>query len=390
MNKIYLDNAATTQVAPEVMEAMLPCFSVTYGNANSLHSYGLQAKDIIEASRKKIAGFINADPNEVIFTGSGTESNNTVLKGIAQAYRDKGNHIITTAIEHHAVLEPLHFLEKFGCTITYLPIDGTGLVDPDDLKKAITDRTILVSVMHANNEIGTIEPIKRLGAVCREEGVLFHTDAVQTFGHIPIDVDEMNIDLLSASAHKLYGPKGVGLLYMRKGVEVEPLLHGGDQERKRRASTHNTPAIAGFGRAVELAAVEMKAEAVRQTQLRDRLSSALLEAIPESKLNGHPILRLPNNVNLSFAYVEGETVLLHLDMEGIAVSTGSACTSSSPDPSHVLTACGIGTELSHGSVRLSMGRMTTESEIEHVIDVLPPIVARLRAMSTAYKNRAKR
>jgi cysteine desulfurase len=244
--------------------------------------------------------------------------------------------------------------------------------------------------MHANNEIGTIEPIKELGAVCRGEGVLFHTDAVQTFGHIPIDVDEMNIDLLSASAHKLYGPKGVGLLYIRKGVEVEPLLHGGDQERKRRASTHNTPAIAGLGRAVELAAVEMKAEAVRQTQLRDRLSSALLEAIPESKLNGHPTLRLPNNVNLSFAYVEGETVLLHLDMEGIAVSTGSACTSSSPDPSHVLTACGIGTELSHGSVRLSMGRMTTESEIEHVIDVLPPIVARLRAMSTAYRNRPKR
>jgi cysteine desulfurase len=390
MNKIYLDNAATTQVAPEVMEAMLPCFSETYGNANSLHSYGLQAKNIIEASRKKIADFINADPNEVIFTGSGTESDNTVLKGVAQAYKDKGNHIITTAIEHHAVLEPLHFLEKFGCTITYLPTDGTGLVDPDDLKKAITDRTILVSVMHANNEIGTIEPIKDLGAVCRGAGVLFHTDAVQTFGHIPIDVDEMNIDLLSASAHKLYGPKGVGLLYIRKGLEVEPLLHGGDQERKRRASTHNTPAIAGFGRAVGLADSELTTEAVRQTQLRDRLSSALLEAIPESKLNGHPTLRLPNNVNLSFAYVEGETVLLHLDMEGIAVSTGSACTSSSPDPSHVLTACGIGTELSHGSVRLSMGRMTTESEIEHVIDVLPPIVARLRAMSTAYKNRPKR
>ncbi|HAR96463.1 MAG TPA: cysteine desulfurase NifS [Deltaproteobacteria bacterium] len=389
MKKIYLDNAATTQVAPEVMEAMLPCFSETYGNANSLHSFGLQAKDIIEASRKKIAGFINGGPDELVFTGSGTESNNTILKGVAQAYKDKGNHIITTAIEHHAVLEPLHFLEKFGYTITYLPVDGTGLVDPDDLKKAITDRTILVSVMHANNEIGTVEPVEELGLLCRKAGVLFHTDAVQTFGHIPIDVEEMNIDLLSASAHKLYGPKGVGLLYIRKGVAVEPLLHGGDQERKRRASTHNTPSIAGFGRAAELATIEMKSEAVRQARLRDRLSSALLEAIPESKLNGHPTLRLPNNVNLSFSYVEGETVLLHLDMEGIAVSTGSACTSSSRDPSHVLTACGIGAELSHGSVRLSMGRMTTESEIEHVINVLPPIVARLRAMSTAYRRRAK-
>jgi cysteine desulfurase len=389
MKKIYLDNAATTQVAPEVIEAMVPCFGEIYGNANSLHSYGLQAKDAVETSRGKIARFVNAAPDELIFTGSGTESNNTVLKGIAQAYRNKGNHIITSGIEHHAVLEPLHFLEKYGCTVTYLPNDKTGLVDPDDLKKAITDRTILVSVMHANNEIGTVEPIKELGAVCREAGVLFHTDAVQTFGHVPIDVEEMNVDLLSASAHKLYGPKGVGLLYIRKSVEIEPLIHGGDQERKRRASTHNTPAIVGFGKAVELAQSELTGEALRQAGLRDRLSSALLEAIPESSLNGHPTLRLPNNVNLSFAYVEGETILLHLDMEGIAVSTGSACTSSSRDPSHVLTACGLGAELSHGSIRLSLGRTTTEEEIEHVIKVLPSVISRLRAMSTAYRKRSK-
>lgn len=389
MKRIYLDNAATTRVAPEVIEAMLPCFVQTYGNANSLHSYGLQAKDAIEAARRRIADFINADAEELVFTGSGTESNNTVLKGVALARKDKGNHIITTAIEHHAILEPLHFLEKQGWSITYLPNDEAGLVAPDDLKKALTDRTILVSVMHANNEIGTIEPVRELGAICREAGVYFHTDAVQTFGHVPIDVEEMNIDLLSASAHKLYGPKGIGLLYIRRGIEMTPLLQGGDQERKRRASTQNTPAIAGFGKAVELAASEMATEAVRQARLRDRLSSALLEAIPESRLNGHPTLRLPNNGNLSFAYVEGETVLLHLDMEGIAVSTGSACTSSSPDPSHVLTACGLASEFSHGSVRFSLGRMTIEEEIDHVIKVLPPIIARLRAMSTAYRNRPK-
>jgi cysteine desulfurase len=349
----------------------------------------LQAKDAIEAARRRIADFINADAEELVFTGSGTESNNTVLKGVALARKDKGNHIITTAIEHHAILEPLHFLEKQGWSITYLPNDEAGLVAPDDLKKALTDRTILVSVMHANNEIGTIEPVRELGAICREAGVYFHTDAVQTFGHVPIDVEEMNIDLLSASAHKLYGPKGIGLLYIRRGIEMTPLLQGGDQERKRRASTQNTPAIAGFGKAVELAASEMATEAVRQARLRDRLSSALLEAIPESRLNGHPTLRLPNNGNLSFAYVEGETVLLHLDMEGIAVSTGSACTSSSPDPSHVLTACGLASEFSHGSVRFSLGRMTIEEEIDHVIKVLPPIIARLRAMSTAYRNRPK-
>jgi len=386
MSRIYLDNAATTKPAPEVIEAMLSCLRDSYGNSSSLHSFGLDARGLIESARRNMAVFINASPEELIFTGSGTESNNTVIKGIALALHDKGDHIITSAIEHHAVLEPLQFLEKQGIQVTYLPNDDTGMVDPDDLKKAITGKTILVSIMHANNEIGTVEPIKELGAICRERGVYFHTDAVQTFGHLPIDVQEMNIDLLSASAHKLYGPKGAGLLYVRKGLKIDPLLHGGDQEKGRRASTHNTPGIAGFSKAVELAAFEMNQEAVRQSQLREKLISALLEAVPESKLNGHPRLRLPNNVNMSFAYVEGEALLLNLDMEGIAVSTGSACTASSLEPSHVLTACGVANELAHGSLRLSLGHTTTEEEIEQVISVLPPIIEKLRAISPLYRK----
>jgi cysteine desulfurase len=389
MERIYLDNAATTQVAKEVADAMLPCLSEIYGNPSSLHSFGLDAKDLLEASRNRIASFINAREDEIVFTGSGTESDNTVIKGIADALKGKGDHIITTAIEHHAIHEPLHYLEKKGIKVTYLPNDETGLVDPDDLKKAITDKTILVSVMHANNEIGTVEPIKALGAICRESGVVFHTDAVQTFGHLPIDVNDMNIDLLSASAHKLYGPKGVGLLYIRKGVKLTPLLHGGDQEKRRRASTQNVPGIVGFSRAVELAEKEILSESERQKALRDRLIKELLAAIPESRLNGHSVLRLPNNVNISFAYVEGEAMLLNLDMEGIAASTGSACTSSSLEPSHVLTACGLTHELAHGSLRFSLGRGTKEEEIDYVIKVLPPIIAKLRAMSPLYKKGVK-
>ncbi|SEM37286.1 cysteine desulfurase [Syntrophus gentianae] len=388
MDRIYLDNAATTQPAPEVIEAMLSCLRKTYGNPSSLHSVGLEARGLIESARRKMAAFINASPDEVIFTGSGTESNNTVIKGIALSLQDKGNHIISTAIEHHAVHAPLSFLEEQGFKVTYLPNDDEGLVDPDDLKKAISEKTILVSVMHANNEIGTIEPIRELGAICRERGIYFHTDAVQTFGHLPIDVQEMNIDLLSASAHKLYGPKGIGLLYARKGVKIKPLLHGGDQEKRRRASTENTPGIAGFAKAVELAATEMEREALRQTRLRDRLISALLELVPESRLNGHPKLRLPNNINMSFAYVEGEAMLLNLDMQGISVSTGSACTSASLEPSHVLAALGLTQELSHGSLRFSLSRSTTEEEIEQVISTLTPIIAQLRAMSPLYRKQA--
>ena len=389
MERIYLDNAATTAVAKEVAEAVIPCFAEIYGNPSSLHSFGLDAKDVMEAGRQKIAAFINAREDEIVFTGSGTESDNTVIKGIAGALKEKGDHIITTAIEHHAIHEPLNFLEKQGLKVTYLPNDETGIVDPDDLKKAITDKTILVSIMHANNEIGTIEPVKALGAICREAGIVFHTDAVQTFGHLPIDVKDMNIDLLSASAHKLYGPKGVGLLYIRKGVKLTPLLHGGDQEKRRRASTQNVPGIAGFSRAVELAEKEMLPESARQTALRDRLIRELLKAIPESQLNGHPTLRLPNNVNISFAYIEGEAMLLNLDMEGIAASTGSACTSSSLEPSHVLIACGLPQVLAHGSLRFTTGRGTTEEEIDHVIQVLPPIIAKLRAMSPLYKKGVK-
>ncbi len=379
MNRIYLDNAATTQAAPDVAQAVQTCLREIYGSSSSPHSFGVEAKKIIEASQRNIAGFINASPDELIFTSSGTESNNRVLKGIAQALKDKGDHIITSAIEHHAVLEPLHFLEKQGLKVTYLPNDRTGLVNQDDLKRAITGKTILVSVMHANNEIGTIEPIQELGAICRERDVYFHTDAVQSFGHIPIDVQEMNIDLLSASAHKLCGPKGVGLLYVREGVALNPLLNGEDQGR-RQPSIQNTPGIAGFGKAVELAASEMEKETLRQGRLRDKLIAALLETVPESRLNGHPELRLPNNVNLSFARVEGAALLLTLDMEGIAVSTGSACTSLSLEPSHVLTACGMTNELSSGSLRFSLGRTTTEEEIECVISILPPIIAKMRSL----------
>lgn len=390
MERIYLDHAATTPMAEEVADAMTQCFTEVYGNPSSLHSFGLDAKDMLESSRQKIASFINAREDEIVFTGSGTESDNTVIKGIADALKEKGDHVITTALEHHAIHEPLNFLEKRGIVrVTYLPNDESGLIDPDDLKRAITDKTILVSVMHANNEIGTIEPVKALGAVCREAGIVFHTDAVQTLGHVSIDVANMNIDLLSASAHKLYGPKGVGLLYVKKGVKFTPLLHGGDQERRRRASTHNVPGIVGLARAVELAAAEMEHESVRQTALRDRLIKGLLEMVPDSRLNGNPALRLPNNVNISFAYIEGEAMLLNLDMEGIAASTGSACTSSSLEPSHVLTACGLTHELAHGSLRFTLGRKTTEEEIDYVIKVLPPIIAKLRAMSPLYRKGVK-
>ncbi len=381
MNRVYLDNAETTQPAPEVImtEVLLNCFTETYGNPSSLHSFGQEAKNIVEASRRNIAGFINASPDELIFTGSGTESNETVLSGIAQALKGKGNHIIASAIEHHTLLEPLCFLEKQGFRVTCLPVDDTGLVDPDDLKKALSERTILVSVMHASHEIGTIQPIKELGTICREKGVYFHTDAVQSFGHIPIDVQAMNVDLLSASAHKLHGPKGVGLLYVREGVTFTPLLHGGDQEKRRRASTENTPGIAGFAKAVELAASEMEKEGHRQVRLRDRLITALLEAIPESRLNGHPEFRLPHNANLSFARVDAQDLLLTLDREGIAASTRRACSFVGLEPSPVLAACGRTQKPYSGSLRFSLGRTTTEEEIERVISVLPPVIANLRA-----------
>jgi cysteine desulfurase len=386
MKPIYLDHAATTPTDPAVVQAMLPFFTRIYGNPSSMHAFGQEAKRAIEAARDSIASFLGAKPEEIIFTSGGTESNNFILKGIAASAGNRGNHIITSAIEHHAVLESCHYLEKQGFQVTYLPVDRFGLVDLDDVKRNITDKTILISIMHANNEIGTIEPIAEIGRIARKRGVPFHTDAVQTFGHLPISVDELNIDALSASAHKFYGPKGVGILYLRRGTRIQSFMHGGEQERKRRASTHNVTGIVGFGKAVELAAEGMEKETRQEIFLRDKLISGILERIENTRLNGHPVHRLPNNVNVSVAYIEGESMLLNLDMEGIAVSTGSACTSASLEPSHVLTAIGLPHELAHGSLRLTLGRATTEADIDRMLDVLPGIVKKLRAISPLYKK----
>ncbi len=389
MKKIYLDNAATTPTDARVLEAMLPFFLQMYGNPSSLHTFGQEAKHAIEEARYAVAQFIGAKQEEIVFTSGGTESNNSVIKGVCYARRDKGNHIITSKIEHHAVLEPCHFLEKQGFDVTYVPVDEFGLVDPADVKKAITEKTILISIMHANNEIGTIEPIAEIGKIAREKGIYCHTDAVQTLGHIPINVSELNVDLLSGSGHKLYGPKGVGILYLRKGVRMHPFMQGGDQEQSRRASTHNVPGIVGFGKAVELAKEEMAREIEQLTVLRDKLIKRILDKIEYARLNGHPAERLPNNVNVSISYVEGESMLLNLDMEGIACSTGSACTSSSLEPSHVLAAIGLSHELAHGSLRFSLGRLTSEEDVGYVLEFLPRIVRKLRAMSPLYKKEVK-
>src|SRR4030042_1789125 len=387
MKRIYLDNAATTPTDKGVLEAMLPCFTEIYGNPPSLHACGQDASHIMEESRDKIASFIGAKPEEIVFTSGGTESNNSVIKGIAYARRDKGNHIITSKIEHHSILEPCHFLEKQGFAVTYLPVDKYGVGDSDEVKKAITDKTILISIMHANNEIGTIQPIREIGKIARDKGVYFHTDIVQTMGHLPVDVNDLNIDSLSASAHKLYGPKGGCILYLRKGVRMSSFMHGGDQEKGRRASTHNVPGIVGFGKAIELAKQEMITEMEQLTSLRDDLIKGILARIDDSFLNGHPELRLPNNVNVSIPYVEGESMLMNLDMEGIACSTGSACSSSSLEPSHVLIAIGLSHELAHGSLRFTLGGSTTKDDIEYVLEVLPAIVEKLRAMSPIYKRK---
>lgn len=388
MKRIYLDYAATTPVHPEVVEAMLPYFTEHYGNPSSIHQFGQQAKAAMQDARAKVAGLIGAREEEIVFTGGGSEADNMAIKGVAWANREKGRHIITSTIEHHAVLETLHFLERQGFRVTYLPVDGEGMVDPDAVRNAITDETILISIMHANNEVGTIQPIAEIGAIARERDVLFHTDAVQTVGHLPINVKNQNIDMLSASAHKLYGPKGVGILYVRKGVRLTPLIHGGEQERRRRASTENIPGIVGFGKAAEIAQAEMVKEGERITALRDRLIEGLLERIDDISLNGHRTQRLPNNVNVSIRYVEGESMLLNLDMEGIAASTGSACSSGTLEPSHVLLALGRSHEEAHGSLRMSLGRYNTDEDIDRVLDVLPAIVKKLRAMSPLYKAKA--
>jgi cysteine desulfurase len=384
MKRIYLDYAATTPTHPEVVSEMLPFFSDKFGNPSSIHSFGQEARAAVERAREQVAGLINSNPDEIIFTSSGTESNNFALYGVAYANESKGKHIITSKIEHHALLEPCHFLAKKGFQVTYLPVDKYGFVSPEDVRMAITDKTILVSIMHANNEIGTIEPIENISQSIRH-ATYFHTDAVQTVGSIPVDVDKLGVDLLSMSSHKLYGPKGVGALYVRKGTKVEPYLRGGAQERNRRASTENVAGIVGFGKACELAKKELKTSMEEIAGLRDKLLNGLMQRIPEAVLNGHPELRLPKNVNLSIKNVEGESMLLNLDLEGIAASTGSACSSGSLEPSHVLLAIGQSHMLAHGSIRFTLGRYTTEEEINKVLEVFPNIVDRLRKMSPLVK-----
>tara|TARA_Y100000310_G_scaffold273609_1_gene289146 strand:- start:1109 stop:2275 length:1167 start_codon:yes stop_codon:yes gene_type:complete len=387
MKRIYLDYAATTPMRSEVIEAMLPYFTEVFGNPSTIYSYGQEAKEAIEESRSKIARLIKAQEEEIVFTGSGTEADNLALTGIIYASEGKKDHIITSAVEHHAVSETTKFLEKRRYKISYLPVDEYGLVNPDDVKKALTAKTVLISVMHANNEVGTIEPIKEIGRIAREAKVYFHTDAVQAVGHIGVDVKELGVDLLSISAHKLYGPKGVGALYIRKGTRIAPLMHGGEQEKRRRAGTENVPGIVGLGVAAELALEEIEEEAGRLRQLRDRLVEGLKERIKHIHFNGHPVKRLPNNVNICVEYVEGESMVLNLDLEGICVSTGSACTSSSLEPSHVLSSMGLSPELAHGSLRFTLGKWTTNEDIDRVLEVLPRIVAKLRAMSPLLKSR---
>ncbi len=386
---IYLDNAATTPVAPEVVAAMMPFFGNYFGNPSSLHAFGQDARRAMEAARAELARLINADPDEIVFTSGGTESDNFAIKGVAEANRDRGNHIITTKIEHHAVLEPCHVLEHQGFRVTYLDVDEYGLVSPEDIIKAITPETILVSVMHANNEIGTIEPIAEIGQITRDMGIYLHTDAVQTVGHLPIDVQKMSVDLLSSSAHKLSGPKGIGFLYIRKGTKIAQFMHGGGQEKNRRASTQNVPGIVGFGKAAEIARKDMDAEIERLTELRDRFIREVLARVPHVRLNGHPQKRLPNNINLSAAYVEGEALVLNLDMEGVAASTGSACTSTSFEPSHVLKAIGLPMEMAQGSIRFTLGRITKSEEVDYVIGLFPGIIEKLRALSPVYKKGIK-
>jgi len=386
MRKIYLDYAATTPTDPEVLKAMLPYFTDKFGNPSSIHSFGQEAKVAVEKAREEIASFLGAKQDEIIFTSGGSESDNFAIKGVAYANKHKGNHIITSSIEHHAVIKSCEFLEKMGFKVTYLPVSKDGLVDPEDVKKAITDKTILISIMHASNEIGTIQPIKEIGKIAREKKIYFHSDAVQTFGHIHINVDELNVDLLSVSAHKLCGPKGIGVLYVRKGTKIVSFIHGGGQERKRRASTENVPAIVGFGKAVEIAKKTMDKEVKKLVILRDKLIKGILEKIDNVYLNGHPARRLPNNVNVSVESIEGESMLLSLDMEGIAASTGSACTSASLEASHVLLALGLSHELAHGSLRFTLGRYTEKEDINKVLEILPKIVKKLRSISPLWKK----
>ena len=386
MDRIYMDNAATTAICPEALAAMLPCFGEHFGNASSIHGTGRDARKVLEDARRTVADILGAKPAEIYFTSGGSESDNWAIKGAAFANRKKGNHIITSQIEHHAVLHTCQWLEKQGFEITYLPVDEYGLVNPRDVEAAITDKTILISIMAANNEIGTIEPIPEIGKIAHEHKIIFHCDAVQAVGAIPVNVDAWHVDMLSLSGHKFHGPKGVGALYIRTGTKVDQFLHGGAQERGRRATTENVPGIVGLAAALEKSVANLEENGVRLTYLRDKLIQGILDAIPYARLNGHSLKRLPGNVNVSIQYIEGEALLLRLDLAGIAASSGSACTSGSLDPSHVLLAIGLPHEVAHGSLRLSLTDSNTEEEVDEVLRVLPKIVENLRAMSPMYDD----
>lgn len=387
---LYLDNAATTKTAPEVLEAMLPYFTEKFGNPSSVYTFAAGNKEVVDVQRDRIAATLGAKSNEIYFTAGGSEADNWALKATADAYRDKGNHIITTKIEHHAILHTAQYLEKNGYEVTYLDVDGDGKVRLEDLKKAIRPETILISVMFANNEIGTIEPIKEIGQIAHEHGILFHTDAVQAYGQLPINVDECHIDMLSASGHKLNGPKGIGFLYIRKGVKIRSFIHGGAQERKRRAGTENVPGIVGIGTAAKRAADTREERTASEVEVRDYLIDRVLKEIPYSRLNGHRTDRLPNNANFSFQFIEGESLLIMLDGKGICASSGSACTSGSLDPSHVLLAIGLPHEIAHGSLRLTINEEITKEDIDYVVENLKAIIERLRNMSPLYEDFIKK
>ena len=387
---IYLDNAATTKTRPEVVDAMLPYFTEFYGNPSSVYDFSAEPKKAIAHARETIAGALGAKSNEIYFTNGGTESDNWALIATAEAYQNKGNHIITTKIEHHAILHTCEYLENRGFSVTYLDVDEYGVVKLDELKKAIRPETILISVMFANNEIGTVQPIKEIGEIADKNGILFHTDAVQAFGHVPINVDECHIDMLSSSAHKLNGPRGVGFLYIRTGVKTKAFIHGGAQERKRRGGTENTPGIVGFGKAVEIAMATMKERTQQEKTLRDHLIERVMKEVPFVRLNGHPSKRLSNNANFAFQFIEGESLLIMLDMDGICGSSGSACTSGSLDPSHVLLAIGLPHEIAHGSLRLTLSEEITMEQIDFTVESIKKIVARLRAMSPLYEDYMKK
>lgn len=387
---IYLDNAATTKTAPEVVEAMLPYFTEHFGNPSSVYGFAAANKEVITKQREIIADMIGAKSNEIYFTAGGSESDNWALIATAEAYGAKGKHIITSKIEHHAILHTCEYLEKKGFEITYLDVDANGIIDLEQLKSSIREDTILISVMYANNEIGTIQPIREIGQLAHERGILFHTDAVQAFGQVPINVDEAHIDMLSASGHKLNGPKGIGCLYIRKGVKIRSFIHGGAQERRRRAGTENVPGIVGFGKAVERAAATMEARAKKESELRDYLIDRVEKEIPYCRLNGDRTKRLPNNVNFSFQFIEGESLLIMLDMRGICASSGSACTSGSLDPSHVLLAIGLPHEIAHGSLRMTLSEETTKEDLDYVVEQLKEIVQNLRGMSPLYEDFMKK